>query len=190
MLKKLMKCSDQHTLRHFGSMTACMYCLYSLVTGLSQTNQSECVRGIFLVPFSISNFIILFQNLTLKKCRLYNVFGSGASHGIHAQFMIQASHRTMEKGLDYFEELELGFRFATWFYAIYGLLSQKHALYATVHNPTFQTLAHNTRVALAVQDIENSQFWRDIHCLKRAVLWDTVMQFFLPWIRLIILSKG
>ncbi len=50
---------------------------------------------------------------------------------------------------------------------MHGLLRQKQALYATGHIPAFQTLEHNARVSLAVQDIQNSQFSRDIYCLKR-----------------------
>lgn len=60
-------------------------------------------------------------------------------------------------------------RFASWFYAMHLLLKQKQALYATFHGPLFQTLTHNAMVALAVQDIENSQLWKAIYCLMRAV---------------------
>ncbi len=31
------------------------------------------------------------QQIVLKACRLYNIFGSGANHAIHAQFIAQAS---------------------------------------------------------------------------------------------------
>ncbi len=48
-------------------------------------------------------------------------------------------------------------------------MRHKKALHATVHSQVFQTLAHNARVALAVQDIENSQFCRSINFLMRAV---------------------
>ncbi len=60
-----------------------------------------------------------------------------------------------------------GTRFATWFFAIHPISSQNWALYATVHSLAFQTLAHNARVALAMQDIEISQFCRAIYCLMR-----------------------
>ncbi len=63
-----------------------------------------------------------------------------------------------------------GTRFATWFYAMHCLLRQKQALYATVHSTAYQTLVHNARVASAMQDIENSKFWRVLDCLLRAVL--------------------
>ncbi len=51
-----------------------------------------------------------------------------------------------------------GTRIANWFYAMHGLVRQKQALYATVHNTAFQKLDHNARIALAVQDIEDSLF--------------------------------
>ncbi len=98
---------------------------------------------------------------------LYNVFGSSASHRIHEQFMTQASALNNGKRIGLLRGA--GTRFATWFYAMHRLLRQNRALYATGHSPAFQTLVHNARVALAVQDIENSQFWRAIYCLMRYV---------------------
>ncbi len=95
------------------------------------------------------------------------MFRSGASQGIHAQFMTQASALNNGKRIGLLRGV--GTRFATWFYAMHRLVRQKWTLYATIHSPAFQTLAHNARVALAVQDIENSQFWRAIYCLMRAV---------------------
>ena len=92
--------------------------------------------------------LIILQILILKTCRLYNAFGFGGSHGIHAQFMTQASALNNGKRIGLLRGA--GTRFATWFYAMHRLLRQKRALYATVHSPAFQTLAHNTRVALAV----------------------------------------
>ncbi len=95
------------------------------------------------------------------------MFGSGASHRIHAQFMTQASALNNGKRIGLLRGA--GTRFSTWFYAMHHLLRQKRALFATVYSSAFQTLAHSARVALVVQDIENSQFWRAIHCLMRAV---------------------
>ncbi len=95
------------------------------------------------------------------------MFGSSASHGIHAQFMTQASALNNRKRIGLLRGAAT--RIATWFHAMYRLLRQKRALYANVHSPVFQTIAQNARVALTVQDIENSQFWRAIYCLMRAV---------------------
>ncbi len=60
----------------------------------------------------------------------------------------------MEKGLVYYEEQGPGLQ--TDFMLCINLLRQKRALYAIVHSPAFQTLAHNARVASAMQGIENS----------------------------------
>ncbi len=114
----------------------------------------------------VAALLILLQNLILKTCGLYNLFESIASHRIYAQFMTQASVLNNGKRIGLLRGART--RFATWFYAMHCLLRQKQALYATVHSPAFKTLAHNARVALAVQDIENSQFWRAICCLMRA----------------------
>ncbi len=95
------------------------------------------------------------------------MFGSFASHGIHAQFMMQESALNDGKRIGLLRGART--RFATLFYAVIHLLRQKQALYETVHSPAFETLVHNARVALAEQDIENSQFWRAIYCLIRAV---------------------
>ena len=94
------------------------------------------------IKVSASNFclhfcciLILFQNPILKTCRLYNVFESDANHGIHAQFMTQASALNNGKRIGLLRGA--GTRFATWFYALHGHLRQKMALYATVHSPAF-----------------------------------------------------
>ena len=43
------------------------------------------------VPINELTFIVCssLSLVILKTCRLYNVFGSGANHGIYAQFMSQ-----------------------------------------------------------------------------------------------------
>ncbi len=122
---------------------------------------------VFFSVFVFVSLLIILQNLILKTCRLYNVFGSIASHRIHPQFMTQELALNNEKRIGLLRGART--RFSTWFYAMHGLLRQKWAFYATVHSQSFQTLAQNARVALAVQDIEYSQFWRAINCLMRAV---------------------
>lgn len=94
------------------------------------------------------------------------MFGSSASHGIHIQFMTQAHALDNWKRIGLLQEART--RFATLYCAMHCLLRQKRALYGTVHGPAFQSFAHDARVALAMKDIENSQFWRAIHRLLRA----------------------
>ncbi len=74
------------------------------------------------------------------------MFGSDVSHGIHAQFMTQASALNNGKKIGLLRGA--GTRFATWFPAMHQLLRQKQVLYATFYSPAFQTLANNTRIAL------------------------------------------
>ncbi len=62
-----------------------------------------------------------------------------------------------------------GTRYATWFYAMHHLLCQKWALKATIHSIAFSSFAHNSRVALSIQDIEDQKFWKAIYYLLRAV---------------------
>ncbi len=103
----------------------------------------------------------------LEKRRLYNIFGSGANHAIHAQFMAQAS--VFNDGHKIGLLQGAGTRFATWFYAMHRLLRLKRALKATIHGAAFESVAKNARVVLAVEDIEDEVFWKSIFCLLRAV---------------------
>ena len=107
------------------------------------------------------------QLLVLKCCRLYNVFGSGASHGIYAQFIAQAAAYNNGKKIGLLRGA--GTRFATWFYAMHRALRMKPALKATIHNPSFSSLSKNDHVAAAIADIEDEVFWKAIYCLLRAV---------------------
>ncbi len=99
-----------------------------------------------------------FHSLILKPCRLYNVSGSGANHGIHAQFMTHASSINNGKRIRLLRGVWT--RFAAWVYALHCLFHQKKALLATFHSPYLATHAHNAKTALIVQDIESNQFWK------------------------------
>ncbi len=96
----------------------------------------------------------------MKACRLYNIFGSGANHAIHAQFMAQASIFNDGRKIGLFRGA--GTCFATWFYAMHWLLRLKRALKATIHDAAFESVAKNARVVLAVEDIEDEVFWKSI----------------------------
>ncbi len=86
----------------------------------------------------------------MKACRLYNIFGSGANHAIHAQFMAQASIFNDGRKIGLLRGK--GTHFATWFYAMHRLLRLKKALKATIHGAAFESVAKNARVALAVEN--------------------------------------
>ncbi len=62
-----------------------------------------------------------------------------------------------------------GTRMALWFYAMMRLLRLKQALMATIHQQRFTDLQLNETVAMAVQDIENPDFWKCLYVILRAV---------------------
>lgn len=107
------------------------------------------------------------QRLILKTCRLYNVFGSGATHAIYAQFMEQSAlaNRGRKVGL----LRGAGTRFATWFYAMMRLLRMRNALLATIHQAKFRSLTLNDRARHAIMDIEDPVFWKAQYAILRAV---------------------
>ena len=112
-------------------------------------------------------YLLCPQILILKTCRLYNVFGSGANHAIYAQFLAQSAmaNRGRKVGL----LRGAGTRMALWFYAMMRLLRLKQALMATIHQQRFTDLTLNETVAMAVQDIENPDFWKCLYIILRAV---------------------
>ncbi len=61
--------------------------------------------------------------------------------GVQVPFMTQASAMNNGKRIGIFRGA--GTRFATWFYALHCLLHQKKARLATIHSPSFATLAPN-----------------------------------------------
>lgn len=103
----------------------------------------------------------------LKACRLYNVFGSGAIHGIYAQFLAQAAIHNKGKKIGLLRGA--GTRFATWFYAMMRILRLRDALLATVHQASFKDLAKTDVVRAAVVDIKDDQFFKAMYYVLRAV---------------------
>jgi hypothetical protein len=85
------------------------------------------------------------QTLILKTCRMYNVFGSGANHGIYAQFMAQSSLTNGGRAVGLLRGA--GTRMALWFYAMLRLLRVRQPLTATVHQQKFVKLNLNKTVA-------------------------------------------
>ena len=98
---------------------------------------------------------------------MYNVFSSGASHGIYAQFMEQSTQAN--KGRPITLLCGSGTRMGLWFYAMHRVLRLKKALLATIFQPKFTELKHTARCAQAVSDIENPSFWKAIYHILRAV---------------------
>ena len=105
--------------------------------------------------------------MILKLCRLYNVFGSGASHGIFAQFMLQSALAFKGKKIGLIRGA--GTRMALWFYAGIRMLRLREVLLATIHQQKFRDLDLNATARRAIQDIENPVFWKTLYALLRAV---------------------
>ncbi len=69
----------------------------------SLQNHPTQVSYIFIVFSFTLFFSYILQLLVVKCCRLYNVFGPGASHVIYAQFIAQATAFYDENNLVYLE---------------------------------------------------------------------------------------
>ncbi len=140
------------------SMVVSTYCHCFSVTypGLVQ------LRSVFLysIFYLFATHSHVGCDLFKKVCRLYNIFGSGANLAIHAEFMAQAS--IFNDGCKIGLLRGAGTHFATWFYAMHWLLRLKRALKVTIHGATFESVAKNARVVLAVKDIEDEVFWKSI----------------------------
>ena len=101
----------------------------------------------------------ILQVLILKACRLYNVFGSGANHGIYAQFMAQSA--LANKGCKVGLLRGAGTQMALWFYAMMRLICLQQPLKATIHQQIFLDLTLSTSARGAVQDhIKDENFWK------------------------------
>ena len=100
------------------------------------------------------------QVLVVKACRLYNTFGSGAIHGIYTQFMAQSVIHNKGRQIGLLQGATT--RFATWFYAMMGLLRMKDALLSTVHSAAFKDLEKMDVIHTAIFDITDPMFLR--HC--------------------------
>jgi hypothetical protein len=101
---------------------------------------------------------------------MYNVFGSGASHGIHAQFIEQSKEHNGGRALNLLRGTDV--RMASWFYSMHRLLRSRAALMSTIHQAKFATIGlvkTDDRVRECIQDINDPEFWKAIYQLLRAV---------------------
>ena len=103
----------------------------------------------------------------LTTCRLYNVFGSGASHAIHAIFIghSAAANNGRKVGL----LRGSGTRFASWFYAMFRCLRQENPLLASVHCAEFRKLVLFPKAKRAANDVMNKKYFKAMYTLLRAV---------------------
>ena len=95
------------------------------------------------------------------------MFGSGANHGIFAQFMAQTSLHNSGRAVGLLRGS--GTRMALWFYAMMRMLRLRQPLTATIHQQKFVDLLLNDTVGAAVRDIKNDKFWKCMYVVLRAV---------------------
>ena len=95
------------------------------------------------------------------------MFGSGANHGIHAQFIAATAAANGGKRVGLLRGA--GTRMASWFYSMMRLLRLQKPLKATIHQQKFVDLTLNPAAKEAIKDIENLKFWKCLYILLRAV---------------------
>ena len=98
------------------------------------------------------------------------MFGSGASHGIHAQFLQQSKEHNSGRSLNLLRGTDV--RMASWFYSMHRALRLRAALMSTIHQAKFATISlvkTDDRVRECIQDINDTEFWKAIYQLLRAV---------------------
>jgi len=95
------------------------------------------------------------------------VFGSGANHGIYAQFMAQFSLANGGKNVGLLRGA--GTQMAMRFYAMIHLLRLEQPSKATVHHQKFRSLHLNESAWMAILDIQEAKFWKCLYVLLRSV---------------------
>ncbi len=128
--------------------------------------------------FQYHTHLVYLSGLILKMCRMYNRFGSGASHAIYAQFMAQLA--LANRGWKVCLIRGAGTRMALWFYAMIHLICLQQPFKATIHQQQFLDLALTTSAKGAVHDIKDNNFWKCMYILLCAVfpaLRASILQF-------------
>ena len=98
---------------------------------------------------------------------MYNVFGSGASHAIYAQFIAQSA--LDNRGWKVCLIRGAGTRMALWFYAMIRLIRLQQPLKATIHQQKILDLALTNSAKGAVHNIKDDNFWKCMYILLCAV---------------------
>ncbi len=88
-----------------------------------------------------------------QSCNQCNIHGSNSSHQHQPEDWLAEGSR--------YQVCTLVLLYAPPF-------TPKRALKATIHSTAFSSVAHNSRVALSIQYIEDEIFWKAIYCLLRA----------------------
>ena len=109
----------------------------------------------------------IYQVLVLKTCRMYHVFGSGASDANYAQFMAQSALANRGRKVCLIQGA--GTQMALLFYAMMHLICLQQPLKATIHQQKILDLTLTNSAKGAVQDIKEDNFWKCMYILLRAV---------------------
>ncbi len=151
-----------HLLPSSASMEGSMSChVFSDLSKLKPIQVRYDLETCFLISFCLT----IYQLFVLHTCQHYNVVGICSNHTIHTQFIVQASILNNKCKIGFLQGA--GTCFATWFYAMHGLVWQKTVLRAIIHGAAFCSETMNSKVTLALQDIEDEVFWNAIYFLLR-----------------------
>jgi hypothetical protein len=116
---------------------------------------------------------------------MYNVFGSGASHAIYAQFMAQLA--LANRGRKVHLIRGAGTQMALWFYTMMRLIRLRQPLKATIHQQKFLDLPLTTSVLggqfriLRTKTFGGACTSYFVLCFLHSELFGTVIQTHLAW---------
>ena len=149
---------------------ACYFNICSDIVKIAPIKVRMCAFTFFVSFYTIILYCFtlkLLQILTLKVCRMYNMFGFGAAHGIYVQFIYQSGVHNNGKRIGIIRVAVP--RFAIYFYGMMRLVRLQAPMIETIHQEFFYDINLNDRVRSAVMDIENKTFWMSLYTLLRSV---------------------
>ena len=147
-----------------------IFIFFSDIAKIAPNKVCMCAFIFFVSFYTILLYCLtlnILQILIIKVCRMYNVFGSGAAHGIYAQFFQQSGVHNNRKRIGLLRGA--GTRFATFFYIMMRLVRLQAPLIATIHKAIFSDLNFNEHVRSVVMDIENKTFCKAFYNILRSV---------------------
>lgn len=125
------------------------------------------VEHVVSLFFSDVAKIPIVQNLIQQQKRRYNTFGSGAIHGAHAIFSVQAKLFNGGKDLGLLRAADT--RMAGYFMAMHRDLRQKKALESTVTSAAFRDLQLKPFAQKAADEVGDKDMWKRMYWLLRVL---------------------
>ena len=111
--------------------------------------------------------IKIIRVLILKSKRRYNTFGSGAIHGAHAIFKMQA--KLFNKGKDIGLLRAADTRMAGYFMAMHRDLRMRRALESTVSSAAFAALSLKPFAKKAGEEVGDKVMWKQMYVVLRVL---------------------